>query len=203
MTTPILRKPRFGFNTHGNVIHLSHNQSGRNVTIIAAMDSQNGIGIDNRMPWHVPPDMEQFKRLTEGHTVIMGRKTYQSLPLNKTTGTRALPNRTNIVLSRDPGFLLTEKADPPNLWLHDDLEIAIATAPTQQVFIIGGGEIYRQALDKDLVDDLILTRFQKRASCDTYFPTLFSDMWQGPIYSTHDHIDLRFSYQYRWRKRKE
>jgi len=184
------RKPRFGFNTHGNVIALPQNQSGRNVTIIAAMARNNGIGIANRMPWHVPEDMAQFKRLTMGEPVIMGRKTFESLPLNSRTGERVLTGRQMLVVTRDPHFKASE------VMAVRSLEDALTACGDRQIFIIGGGQIYKEAMDKDLVDDMILTRFNKVASCDTFFPEPCPSRYTPVVFSSHQSGKLAFKYEY-------
>lgn len=210
------RKPRFGFNTLGNVIHRPENQKGRNVTIIAAMDRKFGIGRANGIPWHVPPDMEHFKRLTMGHPTIMGRKTFESL------GCKPLPGRLNVVLTSSEE-LAAKFGDVENVkFLSGTVEEAISYVCCKkrdedfvsnddvtrlpelpvQIFIIGGGEIYSQAMRDDLVDDMILTTFDKEAvGCDTFFPSIFLPMWLPPEFSTHQYINLKFKYEY-WRRYK-
>jgi dihydrofolate reductase len=189
----LIRKPRFGFNTHGNVIPVS-NPGGKNITIIAAMDSENGIGKDNQIPWAISPDMQQFKRLTTGHTVIMGRKTFESL------NGKCLPDRVNIVITRDiPGFYA--KYNHTDLVALPSLEDALDATADEQIFIIGGGEIYRQALDLNLAHDMILTRIQHNALCDTRFPTFNERDWFPPVHSTHQlsgGLSMRYEY---WRLR--
>jgi dihydrofolate reductase len=174
----LMRKPRFGFNTHGNVIPVP-NPGGKNVTIIAAMDNHNGIGKDNQIPWKISEDLRQFKRLTQHSTVIMGRKTFESL------GCKPLPNRLNVVLTRDiPGFYDRHSYD--NLVAMWNLKDAIETCQSEQVFIIGGGEIYRQTLEMNLAHDMLLTRIQRDTECDAFFPKFdTSPAWLAPVYSTH------------------
>lgn len=199
------RASRFGFNTHGNMIPLPRKEGQRpNITIIVAMDNRGGIGKNNQIPWAVSADMLHFKRLTEGHAVIMGRKTYQSLKFRPSSNTRALPNRTNIVLSQEPGFFLTEPVDPPNMMIADDLGTAVSLCTGHnQIFVIGGAQIYKEALDRDLVDDMVITRFSHNAECDTFFPALEEKMWIPPAFSTHDlgsGLSMRFEY---WRRIKK
>jgi dihydrofolate reductase len=201
-TTRSARPAHFGFNTHGNIIPVPHASGVGNVTLIAAMDSECGIGIDNRIPWHVPPDARHFKRLTEYYITIMGRKTYESLPVSEKEGIRLLPNRLNVVLTRDRHYIdnLPRHAQ---LTVADSLETAIAMSSGQQAFIIGGAEIYKAALDSDLVDDMILTRFEKRASTDTRFPDFDKSKFLSPAYSTHRYLKMRFVYEYWLRRREE
>jgi len=117
------------------------------------MDRNRVIGNDNQMPWHLPEDLAYFKRITMGHTVIMGRKTYLSIG-------KALPGRKNIVLSRDPDF------EPKDAQIVDNL--LDATEPG--AFIIGGASIFEQTID--LVDTLYITHIDAEIGGDRKFPKL-------------------------------
>lgn len=134
-----------------------------NLTIIVATDAQNGIGLGNTLPWRLPEDLAHFKRTTSGHPIIMGRKTFDSIG-------RPLPNRRNIVITRNRD------------WQHDGVESAgsladaIALAPQQTAFVIGGAEIYAQALP--LADRLIVTAIDKTFTCDAFFPQIDVKKWQ-------------------------
>jgi dihydrofolate reductase len=195
------RKPRFGFNTAGNVIHLPHNQNGRNVTIIAAHDLKQGIGFCGDIPWKLSADLKHFKRLTKGHTVIMGRKTWESI------GSKPLPDRVNMVVTRDIGKFYSEldKQYIETVVAMPSLEVALAAIENEQVFIIGGGEIYREALAKELVDDMIITEVQNEIdfAADTYFPQMFPCLWLPPVYSSHKEGNLNYRFIYYCRKRQE
>ena len=143
-----------------------------NLTIIVATDSSNGIGINNTLPWHLPEDLAHFKRLTSGHPIIMGRKTFDSIG-------RPLPNRRNIVISRN--------AD----WRHEGVECvgslqeALAlVAGDGDAFVIGGGQIFEQALP--LVDRLVITRIDRTYECDAFFPVLAEGAWREA--SREDHV---------------
>jgi dihydrofolate reductase len=133
------------------------------LTIIVATDSQRGIGINNTLPWRLPEDLAHFKRTTSGHPIIMGRKTFDSIG-------RPLPNRRNIVVTRN--------AD----WTHEgvdaapSLDAAIALAGDTDAFIIGGAEIYAQALSR--VDRIIVTEIGKRFDCDAFFPQIDGEQWK-------------------------
>ncbi len=123
------------------------------------------IGSGNRLIWHIGADLKRFKRITMGHPVVMGRKTFESMD------SRPLPGRMNVVVTRDPGYAPTE-AD--NLVVVNSLEDALGRFPaTEEVFVIGGGEIYRQAIP--LADKLYLTRIAAVATGDTYFPEIDTD----------------------------
>ncbi len=133
------------------------------LTIIVAMDAQRGIGINNTLPWKLPEDLAHFKRLTTGHTIIMGRKTFDSIG-------RPLPNRRNIVITRNPG------------WRHDgveavgSVEAALALLDGADGFVIGGAEIYQQSLQ--LADQLIITEIARTYTCDAFFPELDASVWR-------------------------
>ena len=132
------------------------------ITLIVATDNAGGIGIGNRLPWSIPQDMAHFKRTTTGHPIVMGRKTFESIG-------RPLPNRCNIVISRNPD------------WRHDGVEVATSLqqafemVETAEVFVIGGAEIYRMALP--LADKLIVTEIAQRFDCDVFFPTIDAAIW--------------------------
>jgi len=128
--------------------------------IIVAMTQGRVIGKDNQMPWHIPEDLAHFKRITTGHSIIMGRKTY--LPIG-----RALPNRKNIVLSRDESFA------GKDLVVYHSLAEAIAAEP--DAFIIGGAAIFEQALP--LVDELYITHIEAEIDGDRKFPELDWQLW--------------------------
>lgn len=108
------------------------------INLIFACDKNNCIGKDNKLPWHIPEDLRMFLRFTQGHTVVMGRKTYESLP----TGIMGLPGRRNVVLS-------TTLEENDHIEVIDDLEQYLEWAldySTQEVWIIGGAEVYRQSI---------------------------------------------------------
>ena len=133
------------------------------LTIVVATDLNNGIGIRNTLPWHLPEDLAHFQRTTSGHAILMGRKTFESIG-------RPLPNRRNIVITRN-----TE-------WQHAGVETAAslqdaaALAQGAPAFIIGGAQIYAEALP--LVDRLIITRINQAFDCDAFFPALDPLLWQ-------------------------
>jgi dihydrofolate reductase len=149
-----------------------------NISLIAAMSENNVIGIDNKLPWHSPRDMQHFKNLTSGKTVVMGRKTYESIG-------KSLPNRRNIVLTRDPNFKVNGVETYTNI---DDLLKEIGE---DEIFIIGGGTIYEQFLN--LANKIYLTIFKTEIEGDTYFPSLDSD-WKekGVHYYSDEKTDLIF-----------
>jgi len=128
------------------------------ITLIAAAAENNEIGKDNKLIWHLSNDLKRFKKLTSGHAIIMGRKTFESFP-------KALPNRTNVVITRDRHYT-AEKA----VVAHSLEEALDVTKEDSQPFIIGGGEIYKQALS--IAHRVELTRVHHPFEADTYFPEL-------------------------------
>jgi dihydrofolate reductase len=136
------------------------------VVIVVAESSNHVIGRNGQIPWHLPGDLRRFRELTTGHVVIMGRKTYESLPERF----RPLPNRTNIVLSRQHEFALH------GALMATSLQEAIELADSDPAFVIGGEQIYRQALP--LADRIELTRVEDYFDGDSRFPILSRDIWQ-------------------------
>jgi dihydrofolate reductase len=138
--------------------------------IIVARDKRSGIGIQNALPWHLPEDLSHFKKTTSGHAILMGRKTFESIG-------RPLPNRRNIVITRNPDW----KAD--GIEICHSLEDAKALVKEQTAYIIGGAEIYRQALD--LANKMIITEIDQTFECDAFFPTFSNDAWQETERDAH------------------
>ena len=135
------------------------------VSIIAAMDKNRGIGKNNDLLWHLPNDMRFFKETTQGHVVIMGRKNWDSIPEKF----RPLPNRDNVVLSRNSQF----QAEGAKVYtnLKEALEgISKWIAPDQKVFIIGGAQIYALAFNECDIEDIFLTEVDTTLDADTFFP---------------------------------
>jgi dihydrofolate reductase len=134
------------------------------VIIIAAAAENNALGKDNQLLWHLPDDFKRFKQLTTGHYIIMGRKTFESFP-------KPLPNRTHVVISRQKNYR------PEGCIVVESIEDALAAVPVEEdVFIIGGGEIYRQSLE--LTDKIELTRVHANFDADTFFPHIDVMQWQ-------------------------
>lgn len=137
------------------------------VTLVVAMGANRVIGVDGALPWRLPEDLAHFKRLTLGHPMVMGRATYESIG-------RPLPGRTTIVVTRDPAW----SAD--GVETAGSLEAALerADALDDEVFLVGGAQVYAAALDRDLVDVLVVTRVAASPDGDTFFPRLDWDFWQ-------------------------
>src|SRR6202163_1526185 len=138
--------------------------SGRRVALIAAVARNSVIGACNSLPWHLPEDLKHFRTLTSGHTVIMGRKTWESIG-------RPLPNRQNIVVSRQAGLSLDGAS------VANTLAAAIALADRPDpVFVIGGEALYRSALPLAAV--LYLTEIARDFDGDARFPVFEHDAWR-------------------------
>ena len=140
------------------------------VSLIVAVAENGVIGKDNDLIWSLPKDMQYFKETTLGHHVIMGRKNFESIPEKY----RPLPNRTNIVVSRQSDY------HAEGCVLVHSVEEALSIAKKNddyEPFIIGGGQIYQLALEADLVDRIYLTKVHKSFDGDTFFPSL-SEEWK-------------------------
>lgn len=143
------------------------------ISIIAAVDRRMAIGYQNKLLFWLPNDLKHFKALTTGHTIIMGRKTFESLPKG------ALPNRRNVVLSSNAS------ASCPGAEVFTSLEKALEScAEEEEVYIIGGASVYRQALP--LADRLCLTEIDAEApQADAYFPPVDPAVWQEKSREAH------------------
>lgn len=128
--------------------------------LIVAMDPDGVIGRDNALPWHLPDDLRHFKQLTSGHTLVMGRKTHESIG-------RPLPERRNLVLTRQPDWTA------PGVEVFGDLDAALAAAGTDRVFIIGGAALFQATLPHAAV--LHRTLVHERHPGDVYFPDMGAD----------------------------
>lgn len=145
-------------------------------TIIVATDMDGGIGKDGKMPWHIPEELAHFKFLTMGHTVIMGRKTYESMG-------RPLKGRTNVVVSRKAGY------KPAGAEHFYNLDNALRRHENDaEVFIIGGGDIYKQTMP--LVDRLIVTTVPGVYGCDTFFPDVDCRLWEWKSFINKDKFQV-------------
>lgn len=135
----------------------------KQVTLVAAMGRNRAIGLDGKMPWHLPGELQHFKAVTMGKPIVMGRKTWESIG-------RPLPGRQNIVVSRNQDY-------PVNGFERcDSLQQALAMAEGEEVMVIGGGELYRQALP--LANRMVLTLVDYEPAADTFFPAWQAAEWQ-------------------------
>ncbi len=153
------------------------------VSIIAAMAKNRVIGSGGAIPWHLPNELQLFKRVTVGHHIIMGRKTYESIG-------RLLPGRATVIVTRQPGYRA------PGARVVHSLEEAIAACNgDDEVFVIGGGELYRAALP--LADRIYLTTVDAEPAGDTYMPEFDLAEWQE-ISAQSFGADDRHRYGYRF-----
>lgn len=157
----------------------------KSITIIVAAAENNAIGKDNDLIWSLPNDLKRFKKLTSGHSIIMGRKTFDSFP-------GLLPNRKHIVISRNKNISFSDEVTVVN-----NFEDAIKeTGDDENPFIIGGGQIYKLAMD--LGDKIELTRVHEEFKADTFFPKIDEDKWKL-IHEEFNEKDERhqFSFTYK------
>lgn len=137
----------------------------RNIIIIAAAGENNELGKDNDLLWHLPADFKRFKEITTGHFIIMGRKTFESFP-------KPLPNRTHVIITRSKNY-----EAPDGCIVVDSISSAIEACPKEEnLFIIGGGEIYKQSVY--IANCIELTRVHHTFEADTFFPSIDLNHWQ-------------------------
>jgi dihydrofolate reductase len=134
------------------------------ISIIVAVSEDLGIGKDNELLWHISEDLKRFKRLTSGNTVIMGKKTWESLPK------RPLSGRKNIVLTDNPNEIIEG-----SVTVYSIVDALSKCEKSEEIFIIGGGSIYRQFMP--LADRLYITHVHKKAEADIYFPVIDPEIW--------------------------
>ncbi|MBM7836065.1 dihydrofolate reductase [Clostridium sardiniense] len=147
------------------------------LSIIVATAQNNAIGKDNSLLWHISEDLKRFKEITSGHKILMGRKTFESLP-------GILPNRPHIVLTRDMNF----SVDSDKVTVIHNLDEVISNYKNsdEEIFIIGGGEIYNLLMP--YADKLYLTKVKKDFNADTFFPQIDMNKWEV-IHTSGDKTD--------------
>lgn len=153
------------------------------VCLIAAMGSNRTIGLDGGLPWRLPADLKRFKALTLGHTLVMGRKTFESIG-------RPLPGRTTVVVTHREGYA------PEGVLVAHSIEEALTKAEGDEVFIAGGEEIFRQTLED--ADRMHLTVIEKDFPGDTFFPEFDASAWR--LAEREDHAataEAPFAYSFR------
>lgn len=142
------------------------------VALIVAVDAEFGIGKNNDLMWHLPADMQFFRKTTTGHIVVTGRKNYDSIPERF----RPLPNRENAVLTRNANY------EAPGALIFTSLEACLDNYKNETertIFIIGGGQIYREALALDCVEEMFITHVQGTFGADTFFPEIDQAGWKS------------------------
>jgi dihydrofolate reductase len=150
------------------------------ITLVVAIDAQRGIGVDNKLPWHLPEDLAHFKRVTLGHPIIMGRKTFDSIG-------RPLPKRRNIVVTRNRD------------WRHEGVDSAasladaIALVGDEPASIIGGAQVFTESMQ--IADRMIVTHIDGVYRCDTFFPEIDPAVWTVTAREDHRSSDgVAFSF---------
>ena len=135
------------------------------ITLVAAIASNNVIGKKNSLPWNIPEDLKRFKQMTSGHTILMGRKTFDSIG-------RPLPNRQNIVMTKDENF------EREGIKVINDFDEALELIKesNEDIFVIGGSKIYE--LFEPVANSLAITRILKDFEGDAFFPDINWDLWQ-------------------------
>ena len=143
---------------------MNESHSSKEITLIAAASENNALGKDNQLIWHISEDLKRFKNLTQGHAIIMGRKTFESMP-------KALPRRKNIILSRNKNYKAIDA------WVANSLEEALElTGEDSQPFVIGGGEIYQLFIKR--ASKIELTRVHHSFEADAFFPEIDTREWK-------------------------
>jgi dihydrofolate reductase len=145
-------------------------------SLMVAIANNTAMGKDNNLLWHLPADMKFFRETTTGHCIITGRKNYESIPARF----RPLKNRTNIVVTRNLDYL------EPNIQVCNSIEFAIDFAKRtgeKEVFVIGGGQIYAECLEKNLIDKMYITHVDSTFEADTFFPDFDKKNWKSSIIS--------------------
>jgi len=137
------------------------------IAFVVAISKNNCIGKNGKLPWDLPGDMKHFVKLTTGRVVLMGRKTWESIP----DKFRPLPNRTNIVITRN-----TEYSVPEGVEVYNNIEKALDAHKNEDIMIIGGAQIYNQTMD--VVDTLYITHVDQFVDCDAFFPKINKNEWK-------------------------
>lgn len=171
----------------------SYMKAEKNIIMIAAAGEDDSLGRDNDLLWHLPDDFKRFKRLTSGHKIIMGRKTFESFP-------EPLPNRLHIIITRDKNY----KVSFPDCIVVHSLEEALDLVNEEKAYIIGGGEIYR--LGEKYADGIELTRVHGTFNADTFFPPIYATVWELVAEEYHpkdENHEYDFTYRTYTRKNNE
>lgn len=138
------------------------------ISFVVAVAKNNVIGRKGDLPWYIPEDLKHFKEITEGGTVLMGRKTFESI-INRNK--KPLPNRTNAVLTRSKDFQA-----PDGVLVFNDVDKALNSLKCEELFVIGGGTVYQMLMDR--ADKLYITHVDQEIEGDTYFPEINPAQWK-------------------------
>lgn len=158
------------------------------IKLIVAMDLERGIGKNNDLMWHLPSDMRFFKETTLNQIVVMGRKNFESIPEKF----RPLVNRENVILTRQEDYHVEHC-----LVFHSIREMVLyyQNEKNRTVFIIGGGQIYKEALELDIIDEMLITHVNHTFDADTFFPEIDSTQWQAETLFEHG-VDDKNAYSF-------
>ena len=148
------------------------------ITLIAAISTNNALGKDNDLIWRLPADLKRFKKVTSGHHILMGRNTFESIG-------KPLPNRTSVIITRNNNY------KKEGCLIAYSLEEAIAFTEGKDAFIIGGAQVYKQALENNLIDQLDITRVHQEFEADVFFPEIDDKYWKESktVYNDKDEMD--------------
>ena len=136
------------------------------ITIIAAIAKNNALGKDNDLIWHLPADLKRFKKITTGHHILMGRNTFESIG-------KPLPNRTTVIITKNSDYTID------GCLIANSVEEAIELAKfDDEVFVIGGAQVYKYAMDNNLVDKLDITMVHEEFEADVFFPEIDTTIWK-------------------------
>ncbi|MGG6229332.1 dihydrofolate reductase [Tenacibaculum sp. SDUM215027] len=135
------------------------------ITLIAAIAKNNALGKDNDLIWHLPADLKRFKKVTTGHAILMGRNTFESIG-------KPLPNRTSIIITRNNNYFID------GCLIANSIEQAIELVEGKDAFIIGGAQVYKEALEQNLVDRLDITVLHHEFEADVFFPKIDKNIWK-------------------------
>lgn len=163
------------------------NKKNMNISIIVSISENNAIGKDNKLLWHLGDDLKRFKKLTKNKVIIMGQKTYESLPI------KPLPKRINIVITDD--YDISYDGCIMAYGINDSIEKANYWSKEDEIFVIGGGSIYKQFFD--LSDKLYITKVYEKFDADTFFPEINDEEWGLKLIEEHtkdENNDYDFSY---------
>ena len=153
----------------------------KNLSLIVAIGKNNEIGKDNKLLWHIPEDLEFFKKYTTGKTILMGSKTFHSLP-------NVLPNRHHIVLSNENFNFPTEVEVFDNF----DKLLNRISQTEEEIVVIGGAMIYKEFMG--YVETMYVTEIDKEFDADRFFPEIDKNVWKGKVLSKHIYNDLKYSH---------
>lgn len=155
------------------------------ITVIAAIGKNNALGKDNGLIWYLPADLKRFKKVTTGHYILMGRNTFESIG-------NPLPNRTTIIITRNKNYY------KEGCFIANSLEEAIALVKEEaQIFIIGGAQIYKETMAKDLADQLDITLVHHQFEADVFFPEINTKLWKEVLrenFKADEKNDYDFSF---------